>query len=575
MPPGPTPTRATPAEGADRRERLEDVSEERSGGLVTRRRRPSDETRPFPYRLSRSAKLWLAAFLVVAVLWGVLYAFDVADPTVERVDDAIVRWVVGLRTGPTTALAKAVAALGSVWLLLVLRFVAIAVLATFRRWRHLFVLLGSVLALRITAAGLAQVFGRPRPLGVRILGDWAGYSHPSRPVAALTVVLVGMGFALVPRGTWRTWWFRAAAAAIVALSLARVYLAVDHPSDALFAVVLGVAFALVPFRAICPDSVFPVSYRRGDPAHLEIGPELDRAIREELRSALGVEVLSIEPFGEEGSAGSTPLRIAVSGHGHEDDLFAKLYSSTHLRSDRWYKLGRTILYGSLEDEVAFNSVRQLAEYEDYMLRVMRDMGIRVPAPKAFLEVEPGRDYLLATEFLRRADEADEAPVDDAVIDDGLRLVARMWKHGLAHRDIKPANVLVRDRHVYLIDVAFGQVQPSPWRQAVDLANMMLVLALPTDAERVYARAVRIFEPEEIGEAFAATRGPAIPSRLRTALAEDGRDLVGRFRALAPRKDPIAVQRWSVRRIVLTVRTAILVAGTAALLAVNLANPRAP
>src|SRR5439155_11579469 len=146
-----------------------------------------------------------------------------------------------------------------------------------------------------------------------------------------------------------------------------------------------------------------------------------------------------------------------------------------------------ILYGSLEDEVAFNSVRQLAEYEDYMLRVMRDMGIRVPAPKAFLEVEPGRDYLLATEFLRRADEADEAPVDDAVIDDGLRLVARMWKHGLAHRDIKPANVLVRDRHVYLIGVAFGQVQPSPWRQAVDLANMMLVLALPTDAERVYAR----------------------------------------------------------------------------------------
>ena len=105
--------------------------------------------------------------------------------------------------------------------------------------------------------------------------------------------------------------------------------------------------------------------------------------------------------------------------------------------------------------------------------------------------------------------------------------------------------------------------------------MMLVLALPTDAERVYARAVRIFEPEEIGEAFAATRGPTIPSRLRTALAEDGRDLVGRFRALAPRKDPIAVQRWSVRRIVLTVRTAILVAGTAALLAVNLANPRAP
>ena len=40
----------------------------------------------------------------------------------------------------------------------------------------------------------------------------------------------------------------------------------------------------------------------------------------------------------------------------------------------------------------------------------------------------------------------------------------------------------------MIDVAFGQVRPSPWRQAVDLANMMLVLALRSDAELVYQRA---------------------------------------------------------------------------------------
>ena len=62
---------------------------------------------------------------------------------------------------------------------------------------------------------------------------------------------------------------------------------------------------------------------------------------------------------------------------------------------------------------------------------------------------------------------------------------RLWDAGLAHRDIKPANLLVRDGHLVLIDVAFAQVRPSPWRQAVDLANMMLVLAVRTDAERVY------------------------------------------------------------------------------------------
>ena len=47
----------------------------------------------------------------------------------------------------------------------------------------------------------------------------------------------------------------------------------------------------------------------------------------------------------------------------------------HVRADRWYKLGRTILYGRLEDEAPFQSVRRLVQYEDYALRLMRDAGI--------------------------------------------------------------------------------------------------------------------------------------------------------------------------------------------------------
>ena len=47
-------------------------------------------------------------------------------------------------------------------------------------------------------------------------------------------------------------------------------------------------------------------------------------------------------------------------------MFAKLYSQVHVRSDRWYKIGGTILYGSLEDEVASRAVRAWSEYEDYI-----------------------------------------------------------------------------------------------------------------------------------------------------------------------------------------------------------------
>ena len=95
---------------------------------------------------------------------------------------------------------------------------------------------------------------------------------------------------------------------------------------------------------------------------------------------------------------------------------------------------------------------------------------------------------------------------------------------------------------------FVQVRPSPWRQAVDLGNMMLVLAVRTDPDRVYQRALRYFTPDELAEAFAATRGVASPTQLRAFMKRDPRDLLGAFRALAPPREPIALQRWSIRRV---------------------------
>jgi tRNA A-37 threonylcarbamoyl transferase component Bud32 len=234
-------------------------------------------------------------------------------------------------------------------------------------------------------------------------------------------------------------------------------------------------------------------------------------------------------------------------------LFGKLYARTHLRADRWYKLGRELLYGRLEDEKPFHTVRRLVQQEDYALHKLYLAGLPTPRPYGFVELTPEREYLLVTEFFDGAVELGEADVDDEVIDDGLALIRKLWQAGLAHRDIKPANLLVRDGHVLLIDVAFAEVRPSPWRQAVDLANMMLCLALRSDPPRVYERATRQFSTAEISEAFAAARGLALPSQLRRMLREQGRDLHAEFLDLLPaRPHPIAIQRWSPRRVGLLV-----------------------
>ncbi len=78
-----------------------------------------------------------------------------------------------------------------------------------------------------------------------------------------------------------------------------------------------------------------------------------------------------------------------------------------------------------------------------------------------------------------------------------------------------------------------------------------------------------FSPE--GEVFAAAQCPAIPRQLRQVLAADAPDLFDSFRRLAPEHDPIAIQRRSVRRVTLTVRTAAIALLLAALIVANLAN----
>jgi hypothetical protein len=68
---------------------------------------------------------------------------------------------------------------------------------------------------------------------------------------------------------------------------------------------------------------------------------------------------------------------------------------------------------------------------------------------------------------------------------------------------------------------------------------------------VYRHALGYFTEDEIAEAFAATRSVASPTQLRSVLKQDGRDLVAEFRALAPARRPVRIQRWSIRRFALS------------------------
>ena len=518
-----------------------------------RRRRPSGE--PPPLVRGIGWQRWAWGLLGVALL-GVLLAIGEATGVLTALDRTVVDAAVDLRTPALVDVAKAVDLLTAVPLIMVLRWGTVVALAALGRFRHLVVFLATFVVTDWVVARALHV--ALEPPDVPVLAEAGTYAFPSLSIAALAITLIGISLVLVPRGAARRTVSWLVHGTLLAVLTAELILATDYVIPMAYSWLLATMLAGAAFRTFVPEEVFPVTLQRGgNAAHLDLGGERGEAIVRAMRDQLGLTVTKVEPFGLEGSGGSSPLRMTL------DDgtrVFAKVYSTSHARADRWYRVVREVLYGQLEDETPMGSVRRLVTYEDYALRSLRDAGVGVARTYGVVELTPNREYMLVTEFFEGGRNLSDSNVDDTVIDEGLDLVRHLWDAGFAHRDLKPANLLVVGGNLQLVDVSALEVRPSPWRQAVDLANMMLCLALRTDADRVYTRAISVFTPDEIAEGFASAVGLAIPTELATRLKADGRPLIDRFKELAPARDPVSIQRWSPRRAALTaaVGTGVLV-----------------
>jgi hypothetical protein len=132
-----------------------------------RRRRPTGEPPPLPYRLQTSGIRWLVAAVVLVGLTLAIFARGLRGPAVAVtvVDDAVVQWLASLVGPGLVAPLRGLARIGSWWVLYTLYFGLVLVLLVLRRWRHLIiwwvvVQLGGFLTFVLTMIGR-----RPRPFG--------------------------------------------------------------------------------------------------------------------------------------------------------------------------------------------------------------------------------------------------------------------------------------------------------------------------------------------------------------------------------------------------------------------------
>ena len=391
-----------------------------AGGAGRRatRRRPSGAPPPLPHHLRTSGVGWLVGAIVAIAYTALIYRDGVEGVAIDAiaVDDRVVRWISGIDVPGIDGVARAVSYASSWWVIESVSWLLIVALIAFRRWRHLVIYLAASQLAQFAYELLYDLTTQPRPFGVPLRASWGGWSLPSIEMLAVAGLSVISIYTLVPEGHLRNRLKWVVGAGVTLVGLARLHLGVDSVTGAVVGVLIGVGFAVAAFRFFAPSELFPVTYRRGRAAHLDVGGRRGEAIRNAVEDQLGLTVSEVIPVGLSGSAGSTPLRLRVEGASSRY-VFGKLYSRTHLRSDRWYKLGRELLYGRLEDEKPFNSVRRLVQQEDYALRVTREAGVPGAKSFGFVELTPDREYMLVTEYLEGAVEMGDAVVDDDLIDE--------------------------------------------------------------------------------------------------------------------------------------------------------------
>jgi membrane-associated phospholipid phosphatase len=246
-----------------------------------RRRRPTGAAPPLPYRLQTSGIGWLVAALVLLGLTLAIFARGLRGPAVAVtvVDDAVVRWLAGLVSPGLVAPLRGLARVGSWWVLYTLLYGLMLALLVLRRWRHLLLWWVAANLASLLTVALMAITQRPRPFGVDLQTSWGGWALPSIPVTFLTAGLMAVLYTLVPEGRWRNTGKFVVAALITLVALARMALGVDAPTDVLVGVGIGVTIPLLLFRRFTPNEVYPVTYRRGRSAHLDIGGARGQAIR--------------------------------------------------------------------------------------------------------------------------------------------------------------------------------------------------------------------------------------------------------------------------------------------------------
>lgn len=226
-------------------------SRPRPGDEPADRSAPIDESERFADAAHDSPQLertrWHVAVLslVLLAVAGALTAVmlvDPVDPWVQPFDDWWLEVVERHRYDPAVEVAKVLDLVGSPWVTLPVRAVAVAILLLRRRWVQLSAFVTAVVLAELATGPVKALVDRARPPSIV---DTSGASFPSGHAIAAAVTAFALVAAFLPRGRRRLRWAVAATLFAGSMAWSRTYLGAHWATDTIAGMCIGAGFAIL------------------------------------------------------------------------------------------------------------------------------------------------------------------------------------------------------------------------------------------------------------------------------------------------------------------------------------------
>ena len=442
------------------------------------------------YVRSASDVLRLATFSVLAALLWALARW--AEHSIGGVERDLVR----LFSFASPQVGRIIAGTAQIAVGLITIAVFVPAFVT-KRYRLLgYILTGNILTGTLVSLVLSSL---QRPAISQILHDATNAItintaaiHPS-VIAEIVSSFVILGPFVSPR------WRRAGVITIVLVTLARLVVSTNLPTELLACLAIGATSGCVVLLA----------YGRPDQR-----PTIASVIS--ALAATGLRVTHLEPD-------ENPLRASTAYFADLDDgtrVYAKVLSPEERSADLLFRAYRFVRLKNVGDERPFSSLRRSAEHEALVALLARSTHVRTPELRTVVAVGDESMLLVYTAVAGTPlDRLKKSEISDDVLAQIWQQQALLASHRITHRNLRLNNLIASDDGPWLVDFGFGEVAADEQAIAGDTAQLLVSLAIAVGPERATDSALSALGPDPICRALPLLQPGALAGATRAALKE--------------------------------------------------------